>query len=802
MSQIVFGPNKAYPSVPTVGNDLDSHSRAIETLREAVAIHERRTRDVLDSFVRVGELVDLGLIDVDGAIVTDDGADTDASDSHNHDSLYIRLDGSSPPTTGTIEFGASISIKGGVSASGEVTAATFAGITSTDLLDKSAVETVTGSWTIQSAWDFEAAFQIGRGNTFRIYDVTDTDFMQIQHDGTDINFTHATTTDWNINGITAIQAGTVDAAFNAVQAGGGLKTADGSASSPGISFTAETNTGFYRSAVQEIKLSLNGVPSYTINRGHFRNIDGTGLSTGAKALVLRGGSSNHVYAEWYADARLPNRRSCYAGYEIGGTDEFTLRNEKNNGSVIIKPAGLGNVTLGNYTFDGDQTITAAQDGQVLTYRHDYNLIVLQKRPDVTKIQVSDTRSVNDPPNHFGGAVEFNLKTRSVLGFPGNDTQGGVMTLAPATSAVDGPNYQLAFSNYGTTQPTLSLRTGDHGTLATDWNGWSDILLSQPGTRNYRIYSSVRQNYLQISHDGTDALFDSANTTSFNFNNAYVQSRYGFHGGYSEAPGSNWAANIWSFDAGFTGGASGSAFTLPAGAFGLAWVRERHALNDTFAGEGLYLYRASNTPYAAIGRSGAYFDADVRVDAGHTLDLRGGTARWYDTSNVHYIEITHGGSLATISTIGTADIAVLHTGVERFRFRRAVGTGHTSYATLADHAGHRRDVGFNNLRESRTNISFTLAAEDAGNVAHYTNGTNYTVTLAASTSLDFPVGARMDILNRAAGTISIGQGTGTTLYWAGSGGAAFTTGNRNLIHGWCKIWRQSSTVYYITGNGLT
>lgn len=119
MAQISFKPNKAYPSIPTVGNSLDSHSRAIEAIREAVQIYSRRTKDVMDSFVRVQELVDLGLISVDGNIV-EDGGDDQESTTHVHDTLYIRLDGASPAATGTIGFGAGISVTGSILVSGTV----------------------------------------------------------------------------------------------------------------------------------------------------------------------------------------------------------------------------------------------------------------------------------------------------------------------------------------------------------------------------------------------------------------------------------------------------------------------------------------------------------------------------------------------------------------------------------------------------------------------------------------------------------------------------------------------------------
>jgi hypothetical protein len=50
----------------------------------------------------------------------------------------------------------------------------------------------------------------------KIPDVGNTDWAEFSHDGTDFNTTFTNTADWNITGITSIQAGTVDADFDSV----------------------------------------------------------------------------------------------------------------------------------------------------------------------------------------------------------------------------------------------------------------------------------------------------------------------------------------------------------------------------------------------------------------------------------------------------------------------------------------------------------------------------------------------------------------------------------------------------------
>lgn len=61
-----------------------------------------------------------------------------------------------------------------------------------------------------------------------------------------------------------------------------------------------------------------------------------------------------------------------------------------NGNIDIEPNGTGNVLLGNFTFDADQTVGAGQDNYVLTYDNGTGLISLEAAAgggsgDVTKV---------------------------------------------------------------------------------------------------------------------------------------------------------------------------------------------------------------------------------------------------------------------------------------------------------------------------------------------------------------------------------------------------------------------------------
>lgn len=70
MSSIILKPSRAYPSIPEVGNTVESHTRALRAIVEAIQIHERRTLNLRDSFIRVRDLEETGIVDVNGNLMT------------------------------------------------------------------------------------------------------------------------------------------------------------------------------------------------------------------------------------------------------------------------------------------------------------------------------------------------------------------------------------------------------------------------------------------------------------------------------------------------------------------------------------------------------------------------------------------------------------------------------------------------------------------------------------------------------------------------------------------------------------
>lgn len=89
---VILGPNRAYPSFPDPDGTPENTVEILRLMKEAVEIGERRSGSVYDSYLRVRDMLDLGLLNIDeqsGTITAPDD-DTDASTTHNHDSLYYR----------------------------------------------------------------------------------------------------------------------------------------------------------------------------------------------------------------------------------------------------------------------------------------------------------------------------------------------------------------------------------------------------------------------------------------------------------------------------------------------------------------------------------------------------------------------------------------------------------------------------------------------------------------------------------------------------------------------------------------
>ena len=66
MGTLKLKATRNYPSIPAVTGDVQNHTLVLSAIREALETGQRRTNDLLNSFVRVQELIDLGLVALEG----------------------------------------------------------------------------------------------------------------------------------------------------------------------------------------------------------------------------------------------------------------------------------------------------------------------------------------------------------------------------------------------------------------------------------------------------------------------------------------------------------------------------------------------------------------------------------------------------------------------------------------------------------------------------------------------------------------------------------------------------------------
>lgn len=67
--------SRKYPTLPNVKDDVANHTQVLMAIKEGLEVGQRRTSDLLNSFIRVQDLIDLGLIDFQGNTTAIVGAD-------------------------------------------------------------------------------------------------------------------------------------------------------------------------------------------------------------------------------------------------------------------------------------------------------------------------------------------------------------------------------------------------------------------------------------------------------------------------------------------------------------------------------------------------------------------------------------------------------------------------------------------------------------------------------------------------------------------------------------------------------
>ena len=172
-------------------------------------------------------------------------------------------------------------------------------------------------------------------------------------------------------------------------------------------------------------------------------------------------------------------------------DGNTISSTNSNGAVTIDPNGTGNVALGNFTFDADQSVGAGQDNFVLKYDNSAGTIQLEAE---TSSGLSDI--VNDSSPQLGGNLDLN--SNNITG------TGNISTTGSATFTTADNTAQLTLISTdadGSTGPILVMYRNSSSPADNDLMG--EILFNgEDSAGNEQEYARIQVTGRDVT-DGTE-----------------------------------------------------------------------------------------------------------------------------------------------------------------------------------------------------------------------------------------------------------------------------------------------------------
>jgi len=109
------------------------------------------------------------------------------------------------------------------------------------------------------------------------------------------------------------------------------------------------------------------------------------------------------------------------------------------------------------------------------------------------------------------------------------------------------------------------------------------------------------------------------------------------------------------------------------------------------------------------------------------------------------------------------------------------------------------IGYLNIPQVSFAANATIALTDAGKHYYSTSASNLVLTVANNASVGFSIGTAINLINLGTGIITIAQGSGVTMYYAGNS----TAGNRTVSsYGAATIQKVATDTWFLVGVGIT
>lgn len=201
--------------------------------------------------------------------------------------------------------------------------------------------------------------------------------------------------------------------------------------------------------------------------------------------------------------------------QLGGNLDVVTHSivSTSNRNISITPNGTGNVALGNFTFNADQTVGAGQDNFLMTYDNSSSTIGLEAAP------ASDV--VSDTSPQLGGNLSLN--SRNINGTGNIDIAGSVTATSLLSDLVKGE----------TSAGSVSV-TGEGGSTTTNL---------QQGLA--KVWASSNQASLIDSFNVASTTDNQSADTTYTYTNAMANAGYAAGSG-SLGPSSGTQAGITSY----------------------------------------------------------------------------------------------------------------------------------------------------------------------------------------------------------------------------------------------------------------
>jgi hypothetical protein len=217
-------------------------------------------------------------------------------------------------------------------------------------------------------------------------------------------------------------------------------------------------------------------------------------------------------------------------------------------------------------------------------------------------------------------------------------------------------------------------------------------------------------------------------------------------------------------------------------------------NQSTASEnGIYVVAATGAPSRA-----ADFDSPAEIDGGDFVFVTGGTAN----DNKGFVQINTVGTIGTdpieFSQFSGAGTFVAGNGLTLTDNSFSINTSITADVSTAQTLTNKTltspkvNLGIN----GQTGTSYTFVLDDAGKFITASNASAITVTIPPISSVAYPVGTQLNIIQKGAGQVTFAAGAGVTI---NSTGATAAAPKLRVRYSSATAVHEGSDVWYVVGD---